>query len=259
MSLEDSFIIQHQEGPVAILQLNRPQVMNALNLALVDELVARLKQLQDQEEIRCIILTGNERAFAAGGDIEEMDTISLAEIKKKNQFLPWDQMTRFTKPLIAAVQGYALGGGCELAMSCDMIIASDQAIFGQPEVNLGIMPGAGGTQRLTKALGKARAFELLLTGSYLSAQEAYERGLVTKIVPHGLVLEEAKRLARRIAEQPPLAVTLIKEAIYKALDTPTQQGMDFERNAFYMCFGTEDRLEGMQAFLEKRKPAFKGR
>lgn len=257
--MSESLILQQIEGQVALLKLNRPRVMNALNLAMIDELIERLKELQSDQNIRCIILTGNEKAFAAGGDIEEMDTIPLAEIKQKNQFLPWDQITRFSKPLIAAVQGYALGGGCELAMSCDMIIASEQAVFGQPEVNLGIMPGAGGTQRLTKALGKARAFELLLTGSYFSAQEAYDRGLITKMVPHELVLEEAKRLAARIAQQPPIAVTLIKESIYKALDTPTQQGMDFERNAFYMCFGTEDRLEGMKAFQEKRKPQFKGR
>jgi enoyl-CoA hydratase len=257
--MSNSLIIETYEGPVAILQLNRPKVMNALNLAIVDELVERLARLQDQDEIRCIVLAGNEKAFAAGGDIDEMADISLAEIKKKNQFLPWDQFTKFSKPLIAAVQGFALGGGCELAMSCDMIVASDSAQFGQPEVNLGIMPGAGGTQRLTKTLGKARSFELLLTGSYLSAQEAYERGLVTKVVPHELVLNEAIKLAQRIAQQPPIAVTLIKESIYKALDTPTQIGMDFERNAFYLCFGTEDRSEGMNAFKEKRKPIFKGR
>lgn len=257
--MSSSLLIETYEGPVAILQLNRPKVMNALNLAIVDELVERLARLQEDQNIRCIILTGNERAFAAGGDIEEMSDISLADIKMKNQFLPWDQIPRFTKPLIAAVHGYALGGGCELAMSCDMIVASDQAQFGQPEVNLGIMPGAGGTQRLTKALGKARAFELLLTGTNLSALEAYDRGLVTKIVPHELVLSEAMKLAQRLAKQPPIAVTLIKESIYKALDTPTQIGMDFERNAFYMCFGTEDRLEGMKAFKEKRKPQFKGR
>lgn len=257
--MSEPLILESFDGQVAILQLNRPQVMNALNLAIVDELVDKLKALQDRDDIRCIVLTGNEKAFAAGGDIEEMATIPLSEIKKKNQFLPWDQIPRFTKPLIAAVQGFALGGGCELAMSCDMIIASDQAQFGQPEVNLGIMPGAGGTQRMTKALGKARAFELLLTGGYLSAKEAHERGLVTKVVPHELVMSEAKKLAHSIAKQPPISVTLIKESIYKALDTPTQQGMDFERNAFYMCFGTEDRLEGMQAFVEKRKPEFKGK
>jgi enoyl-CoA hydratase len=255
----DTLLIERQEGAVAVLQLNRPQVMNALNLALVDELVDRLKQLQDRQDIRCIVLTGNEKAFAAGGDIEEMATIPLAEIKMRNQFLPWDQIPRFTKPLIAAVNGFALGGGCELAMSCDMIVAAETAVFGQPEVNLGIMPGAGGTQRLTKALGKARAMELLLTGGQLSAREAFERGLVTKVVPPELVLSEAIKLAQRIAQQPPVAVTLIKEAVYKALDTPTQAGMDFERNAFYLCFGTEDRLEGMRAFKEKRKPNFEGK
>lgn len=255
----DALILERREGPVAILQLNRPQVMNALNLAIVDELVAKLAALQHDDEVRCIILTGNAKAFAAGGDIDEMATIPLAEIKQKNQFLPWDQITRFTKPLIAAVQGFALGGGCELAMSCDMIIASEKAQFGQPEINLGIMPGAGGTQRLTKALGKARAMELLLTGGYIGAQEAFERGLVTKVVPDELVMAEALKLAWRIAEQPPISVTLIKESVYKALDTSTQIGMDYERNAFYMCFGTEDRLEGMQAFKEKRKPKFTGK
>lgn len=255
----DALILERREGPVAILQLNRPQVMNALNLAIVDELVEKLATLEQDAEIRCIVLTGHAKAFAAGGDIDEMATIPLAEIKLKNQFLPWDQITRFNKPLIAAVQGFALGGGCELAMSCDMIIASEKAQFGQPEVNLGIMPGAGGTQRLTKALGKARAMELLLTGSYLSAQEAFDRGLVTKVVPDELVMDEAIKLAQRIAAQPPISVALIKESVYKALDTPTQIGMDFERNAFYMCFGTEDRLEGMQAFKEKRKPKFTGK
>lgn len=257
--MSDSLILETHEGPIATLQLNRPHVLNALNIVLVDELIDRLYQLQANKEIRCIILTGNEKAFAAGADIDEMADISLAEIKMKNQFLPWDQLTRFTKPLIAAVHGYALGGGCELAMSCDMIVASETAFFGQPEINLGVMPGAGGTQRLTKALGKARAFELLLTGTNVSAQEAFERGLVTKVVPHELVLNEAKKLALTIAEKSPVAVTLIKESIYKALDTPTQVGMDFERNAFYMCFGTEDSKEGMKAFQEKRKPSFKGR
>jgi enoyl-CoA hydratase len=257
--MSQPLLIERIEGAVAILQLNRPEVMNALNLAIVDELVERLQKLQENKEVGCIVLTGNEKAFAAGGDIDEMLELSLADIKLKNQFLPWDQITRFTKPLIAAVHGYALGGGCELAMSCDMIIASEDAQFGQPEIKLGIIPGAGGTQRLTKALGKARAFELLLTGAYLNATEAYERGLITKLVPAELVLSEAVRLAKEIAAQPPVAVTLIKESIYKAIDTPTQQGMDFERNAFYMCFGTEDRIEGMKAFKERRRPYFQGK
>ncbi|GAA0379418.1 enoyl-CoA hydratase-related protein [Bacillus horti] len=257
--MAEPLLIEQTEGAICILQLNRPKVMNALNLEIVDQLVHRLEQLQYDDQIRCIILTGNEKAFAAGGDIAEMSKMTLMEMKKKNQFLPWDRLHRFSKPLIAAVQGFALGGGCELAMSCDMIVASERAVFGQPEINLGIMPGAGGTQRLTKAFGKARSFELLLTGDTFSAEEAFERGLVTKLVPHELVLEEAKRLARQIAKQPPMSVMLIKEAIYKALDTPLQQGMDFERNAFYMCFGTEDCSEGLKAFTEKRKPYFEGR
>ncbi|GGK31422.1 enoyl-CoA hydratase [Caldalkalibacillus thermarum] len=257
--MSQPLVLKNIEGPVAILRLNRPQVLNALNLALMDELVDQLKALQDDDSVRAIILTGNGKAFAAGADIDEMADVSLAEIKMKNQFLVWDIIPRFTKPLIAAVQGYALGGGCELAMSCDMIVASENAIFGQPEINLGVMPGAGGTQRLTKALGKARAMEYLLTGKPLPARVAYECGLVTKLVPDELVMQEALSLAHEIAQKSPVAVTLIKEAVYKALDTPTQVGMDFERNAFYMCFGTEDRVEGMKAFQEKRTPQFKGR
>lgn len=255
----ESLIIESREDAVAVLELNRPQVLNALNTALIDELVAVLERLQEDERIRVIVLTGNERAFAAGADIGEMADSTLAEMKKRNQFLPWDQLTRFNKPLIAAVQGYALGGGCELAMSCDIIVASEKAVFGQPEIKLGVMPGAGGTQRFTKALGKARAMQLLLTGENLSAKEAYERGLVSALVPDDAVMKEAMALARRIARMPPIAAALIKEAVYKALDTPTQVGMDFERNAFYMCFGTEDRKEGMQAFQEKRTPYFTGK
>ncbi|MDQ0338971.1 enoyl-CoA hydratase [Caldalkalibacillus uzonensis] len=257
--MSEPLIVKKMEGPVAVLQLNRPHVLNALNLALMDELVEQLKQLQADQDVRCIILTGNHKAFAAGADIDEMAGVSLAEMKMRNQFMLWDLIPRFTKPLIAAVQGYALGGGCELAMSCDLIIASEKAVFGQPEINLGAMPGAGGAQRLVKAMGKARAMAYLLTGRSFTAQEAYECGLVTKVVPDELVLEEAKKLALEIAHKAPVAATLIKEAVYKALDTPTQVGMDFERNAFYMCFGTEDCREGMKAFQEKRKPSFKGR
>lgn len=255
----EPLIIRELEEHVAILRLNRPQVLNALNLPLMDELVRHLKELQDDHQVRAIILTGNSKAFAAGADIGEMAELTLAEIKMKNQFLVWDHIPRFTKPLIAAVQGYALGGGCELAMSCDMVIAGEGAIFGQPEINLGLIPGAGGTQRLTKILGKARAMAFLLTGEPIPARLAYEWGLVTKVVPDELVMTEALRLAKKISSKSPIAITLIKEAVYKALDTPTQVGMDFERNAFYMCFGTEDSREGMRAFLEKRKPNFQGR
>lgn len=257
--MAEPLVIKRVEGPVALLRLNRPRVLNAINLALMDELIEHLKGLQSDQNVRAIVLTGNEKAFAAGADIEEMVEVTLAEIKMRNQFLLWDLIPRFTKPLIAAVQGYALGGGCELAMSCDMIVAGESARFGQPEINLGVMPGAGGTQRLTKAMGKAQAMAYLLTGEQIPARVAWEAGLVTKVVPDELVLKEALQLAQKIATKPPVAVTLIKEAVYKALDTPTQVGMDFERNAFYMCFGTEDRQEGMTAFLEKREARFIGR
>ncbi|WP_188817119.1 enoyl-CoA hydratase-related protein [Calditerricola satsumensis] len=244
---------------VAIIRLNRPEVLNALNLALVDELVDTLERLDRDDAVRCIVLTGNERAFAAGADIMEMAEAGVVEMKRRNQFRVWDRIRWITKPIIAAVNGYALGGGCELAMACDLIIAGENARFGQPEVNLGVMPGAGGTQRLTRLVGKARALEILLTGDPITAEEAYRIGLVNRVVPTEACLDEALRLARRIAEKPPMAVRLIKEAVYKALDTTLQDGMEYERNCFYLLFATEDKAEGMRAFLEKRRPSFKGR
>lgn len=244
---------------VAIIRLNRPEVLNALNLALVDELVDALERLDRDDAVRCIVLTGNERAFAAGADITEMAEAGVVEMKQRNQFRVWDRIRWITKPIIAAVNGYALGGGCELAMACDLIIAGENARFGQPEVNLGVMPGAGGTQRLTRLVGKARALEILLTGDPITAEEAYRIGLVNRVVPTEACLDEALRLARRIAEKPPMAVRLIKEAVYKALDTTLQDGMEYERNCFYLLFATEDKTEGMRAFLEKRRPSFKGR
>ncbi|GAB6934120.1 MAG: enoyl-CoA hydratase-related protein [Calditerricola sp.] len=244
---------------VALIRLNRPEVLNALNLALVDELVDALERLDRDDAVRCIVLTGNERAFAAGADITEMAEAGVVEMKQRNQFRVWDRIRWITKPIIAAVNGYALGGGCELAMACDLIIAGENARFGQPEVNLGVMPGAGGTQRLTRLVGKARALEILLTGDPITAEEAYRIGLVNRVVPTEACLDEALRLARRIAEKPPMAVRLIKEAVYKALDTTLQDGMEYERNCFYLLFATEDKAEGMRAFLEKRRPSFKGR
>lgn len=244
---------------VALIRLNRPEVLNALNLVLVDELVDALERLDRDDAVRCIVLTGNERAFAAGADITEMAEAGVVEMKQRNQFRVWDRIRWITKPIIAAVNGYALGGGCELAMACDLIIAGENARFGQPEVNLGVMPGAGGTQRLTRLVGKARALEILLTGDPITAEEAYRIGLVNRVVPTEACLDEALRLARRIAEKPPMAVRLIKEAVYKALDTTLQDGMEYERNCFYLLFATEDKAEGMRAFLEKRRPSFKGR
>jgi enoyl-CoA hydratase len=248
-----------REGPVAIIQLNRPEVLNALNLQLMDELIAALDELEQDPQVRCVIITGNERAFAAGADIKEMADATTVEMLLRDQFAKWDRIRRFKKPLIAAVSGYALGGGNELAMLCDMIVASETAQFGQPEINIGVMPGAGGTQRLTRAVGKAIAMEMVLTGRTLSAREALQHGLVNRVVPVEVYLQEAKRLALQIAEKAPVAVQLAKDAVLKAFDVPLQEGLLFERKNFYMLFSTEDQKEGMAAFIEKRKPHFKGK
>jgi enoyl-CoA hydratase len=247
------------DGPVATVTLNRPQALNALNAPLLGELVDALTKLDADEAVRCIVLTGNERAFAAGADIKEMADASSVDMLRRNALARYDAVRKIAKPIIAAVSGWALGGGCELAMACDMIVASETARFGQPEINIGIMPGAGGTQRLTRALGKARAMELILTGDYLSAQEAHARGLVNRIAPPELYLEEAQKLARRIAAQPPVAVRLAKDAVLKAQDLSIEEGLDYERRVFYLLFATEDQKEGMAAFVEKRPPQWKGR
>ena len=247
------------DGPVATLTLNRPQALNALNAALLGELVDALTTLDADEAVRCIVITGNERAFAAGADIKEMADASSVDMLRRNALARYDAVRKIAKPIIAAVSGWALGGGCELAMACDMIVASETARFGQPEINIGIMPGAGGTQRLTRALGKARAMELILTGDYLSAQEAHARGLVNRLAPPELYLEEAQKLARRIAAQPPVAVRLAKDAVLKAQDLSIEEGLDYERRVFYLLFATEDQKEGMAAFVEKRPPQWKGR
>ena len=247
------------DGPVATITLNRPQALNALNAALLGELVDALTKLDADDAVRCIVLTGNERAFAAGADIKEMADASSVDMLRRNALARYDAVRKIAKPIIAAVSGWALGGGCELAMACDMIVASETARFGQPEINIGIMPGAGGTQRLTRALGKARAMELILTGDYLSAHEAHARGLVNRVAPPELYLEEAQKLARRIAAQPPVAVRLAKDAVLKAQDLSIEEGLDYERRVFYLLFATEDQKEGMAAFIEKRPPQWKGR
>ena len=247
------------DGPVATVTLNRPQALNALNAPLLGELVDALTKLDADEAVRCIVITGNERAFAAGADIKEMADASSVDMLRRNALARYDAVRKIAKPIIAAVSGWALGGGCELAMACDMIVASETARFGQPEINIGIMPGAGGTQRLTRALGKARAMELILTGDYLSAHEAHARGLVNRVAPPELYLEEAQRLARRIATQPPVAVRLAKDAVLKAQDLSIEEGLDYERRVFYLLFATEDQKEGMAAFIEKRPPQWKGR
>jgi enoyl-CoA hydratase len=252
-------ILVTREAPLALVTLNRPKVLNALNSELMAELVDALETLDKDNEVRCLILSGDEKAFAAGADISEMVDASAIEMFQRNNIARWDKIAQTSKPMIAAVSGFALGGGCELALLCDLIVASDTARFGQPEINIGVIPGAGGTQRLARTLGKYKTLELLLTGRMLTAQEAEQMGLVNRVVPVASYLEEAKRLALEICQRSPLAVKFAKEAVLKAFETSLHDGLDFERKCFYLLFGSEDQKEGMKAFLEKRKPIFKGR
>lgn len=247
------------EKHIALIRLNRPKEMNALNLQLMGELRDACKQLDEDPNVRVIIITGNERAFAAGADIKEMAGKNAIDMLQIDQFSTWDSIRRTRKPIIAAVSGFALGGGCELTMLCDMIVASESAQFGQPEIKIGVMPGAGGTQRLTRAIGKARAMEMVLTGKFISAAEALEFGLVNKVVPVELYLQEATRIAKEIASKSPIAVQLAKEAVNKSYDSSLQEGLFFERKNFYMLFASDDQKEGMNAFIEKREADFKGK
>jgi len=252
-------IVVTKEGSIGIVQLNRPSALNALNFELMAELVKALEELDGDQAVRVIILTGNERAFAAGADLKEMSQAGPVDLILGRRFELWDRVRKIAKPIIAAVSGYCLGGGNELAMSCDLIIASENATFGQPEVNVGIMPGAGGTQRLIRAVGKYKAMEMILTGKPITANEAYRVGLVNRVVPAESLLDETKKMANEIASKPPISIRAAKEAILKAQDTALEVGLDFERKSFYMLFATEDGKEGMKAFLEKRKPNFKGK
>lgn len=251
-------IVLTKESGYALVQFNRPDVLNAINMKLMEELISALEELDKEDDVRCIILTGNEKAFAAGADIKEMADASAMEMLQRDQFARWDRIRKIKKPIIAAVGGFALGGGCELAMACDIIIASESARFGQPEINLGVIPGAGGTQRLTRAMGKYKAMEMILTGATVSADEAKEWGLVVKVVPNEYLVEEAKNLAKLIATKPPVAVRLAKESILRSFDTTLEGGLEFERKNFYMLFASKDQKEGMKAFVEKRKPDWKG-
>ena len=252
-------LVVTREEAIAVVQLNRPEVLNALNRALMDELVTVLEDFDRDEEIRCIVLTGSARAFAAGADIREFADASAVDMLQGYRFQQWEHIRKVTKPLIAAVTGFALGGGNELAMLCDMIIAGESARFGQPEINLGLIPGAGGTQRLTRAVGKYRAMELILTGRHVTAREAEAMGLVTRVVPDEMALQEAKALAKEIAARAPVAVRLAKEAVLKAFDTTLEGGLDYERKCFYLLFATEDKEEGVRAFLARRPAQFRGR
>jgi enoyl-CoA hydratase len=245
---------------VALVTLNRPEALNALNTPLLQGLVETLERLDGEGACHVVVIRGaGERAFAAGADIKEMAEATPITLTIANNFARWERIKRVRKPLIAAVRGFALGGGCELAMTCDMIVAGEDAQFGQPEIKLGIIPGAGGTQRLTRAVGKARAMELILTGRSMSAREAERYGLVTTVVPAEETFEAALDLAARIATQPPLAVMAAKEAIERAEELSLTAGLEFERRNFFMLFASEDQKEGMRAFVEKRPPEWHGR
>ena len=256
----DFIIVTKQAKPyVALVQLNRPHELNALNTQLMRELRDALQELDADETVRAIVVTGNSRAFAAGADIKEMAGKTAMEMLIHKQSGVWEDIKNITKPLIAAVSGFCLGGGCELAMTCDMVVASETAQFGQPEIKLGILPGAGGTQRLTRAIGKAKAMELILTGRFISAIEAERWGLVNRIAPKETYLAEALNLAETIARMPPLAVRLAKESVQAAHELGLSDGLRLETKNAALLFSTEDQKEGMQAFVEKRKADFKGR
>ena len=258
--MDYSNIIVTTVAKVGMITLNRPQAMNALNDALFDEVGSALDVFEADEAIGCIVITGSEKAFAAGADIAAMKDLGYADVFKAN-FISrnWDRVARCRKPIIAAVAGFALGGGCELALMCDIIIAADNAKFGQPEVKLGTLPGAGGTQRLPRAIGKAKTMDLCLTSRLMDAVEAERAGLVSRVVAADKLLEEALGAAQTIAGYSLPALMLIKESVNRAFETTLSEGVLFERRAFHAAFGLEDRKEGMSAFVEKRKPLFKNR
>lgn len=258
MSFEFIKVDPSYEEHVALIQLNRPKELNALNLQLMLEVKQALIDLDNDQNVRAIVITGNERAFAAGADIKQMAGKGAIDMLKIDQFSTWDQIRKTKKPMIAAVSGFALGGGCELVMHCDMVIASETAQFGQPEIKIGIMPGAGGTQRLPRAVGKVKAMEMVLTGEFIDANEALRIGLINKIVPVPIYLSEAVKMAKKVAQMSPIAVQMAKESVLKAFEQPLQEALYFERKNFYMLFATKDQTEGMNAFVEKRKANFKG-
>lgn len=251
-------VLSEISGAVAVCTLNRPRALNAISEEMTGELLQTLETLDHDPRIRAVVLTGGPKVFAAGADVKAMAGATAEEMRRGDFLAAWDRYARVSKPLVAAVNGYALGGGCELAMACDLIVAAEDATFGQPEILLGVMPGAGGTQRLVRAVGKARAMELLLTGRGIDARTALSWGLVNAVVPPGRVLEEAMRLARAVAALPPLAAREIKASANAALDLELSEGLKQERLRFYSLFGTQDQKEGMSAFLEKRKPRFAG-
>ncbi len=252
-------ILTEVRGKVGLIRLNRPKALNALNHTLMRELVDALQAFDADPNIGAMVITGNERAFAAGADIKEMAGATPVDMLNRDYIELFDRIREVKKPIIAAVSGYALGGGFELAMTCDMIVASETAKFGQPEINLGIIPGAGGTQRLTHTVGKYLAMEMVLNNRSLSAEEAARFGLVNRVVPPERYLDEALELAQQIAARAPVAVRIAKEAVNKALETSLTEGLAYERRVFYLLFATEDQKEGMKAFIEKRPPEWQGK
>jgi len=252
-------ILVDVEAPIATVTLNRPKVLNALSPDLIRELTTAMSDLDADDSVRVVVLTGGPKVFAAGADIGDMADQGPVDQLLRDQTGRWAPLAGFKKPLVAAVNGYALGGGCEVALMCDLLIAGETARFGQPEINLGIIPGAGGTQRWPRTAGKHVAMEAMLMGTPITAHRAYELGLVNKVVPTEMTIEIAQRYARQLAEKPPLAVRMAKEAVLRAFDSPLSEGLAAERKSFYFLFATEDQKEGMHAFLEKRKGVFKGR
>lgn len=257
--MSDALVLIETHGRVGVIRINRPKQLNALNGAVMRMLVDAALAFDADADVGAIVITGDERAFAAGADIKEMAAASVVEMLQANRIELWDSLRGIKKPLIAAVSGWALGGGCELAMACDMIVASETARFGQPEINIGIIPGAGGTQRLTRAVGKALAMEVILNGRFLDAAEAERFGLANRVVPVEQYMRTAIELAQQIAERAPLAVRLAKEAVNQAQESVLAEGIADERRLFYMLFSTEDQKEGMQAFLDKRPARWQGR
>src|SRR5579864_8280045 len=252
-------VIAETHGAVGLIRLNRPQALNALSAALIEDLNAALEAFESDPKIGAIVLTGSEKAFAAGADIKEMQDKTFAEAFVGDFISRWENLAKTRKPVIAAVAGFALGGGCEIAMMCDFILAADTAKFGQPEIKLGVIPGAGGTQRLTRAVGKAKAMEMILTGRMMDAAEAERSGLVARIVPAATLIEEALKVAASLAAMSRPAVYAAKEAVNRAFETGLSEGVMFERRIFHSLFATDDQKEGMKAFVEKRKPQWKNK
>lgn len=257
--MSEVVLVDRPQAEIAVVKLNRPEARNALNGELRSSLAAVFEELTDDDSLRCVVLTGSEKVFAAGADIKAMADATPSAMARNGASAAWQVLRNFPKPVIAAVNGWALGGGCELAMHADIIVAGEGARFGQPEIKVGIIPGAGGTQRLTRAVGKFKAMKILLTGEPVSAREAEAMGLVSEVVPDAQVLERAIALAQAISALPPLAATKIKELVLAGADLPLESALALERNAFWLMFDTADQKEGMSAFIEKRTPIFTGK